>query len=87
MVVSANEHCTAIAPYPEATQSSDSEENSRKAMVIADNLYDNSGRGHGCRRTSQSDQESIMEILQKVIIFAAIVFVIGGVGWFIFLAH
>ena len=56
-------------------------------MVIADNLYDNSGRGHGCRRTSQSDQESIMEILQKVIIFAAIVFVIGGVGWFIFLAH
>jgi len=28
-----------------------------------------------------------MEILQKLIIFAAVTFVVGGVGWFIFLAH
>jgi len=28
-----------------------------------------------------------MDILQKLIIFIALTFVVGGVGWFIFIAH
>jgi len=28
-----------------------------------------------------------MEVLQKIIIAAAVIFVVGGVTWFIFIAH
>jgi hypothetical protein len=54
-------------------------------MVMADNLYDNQISGSFSRRTH--DKEENMDILQKIIISAAVIFVVGGVIWFIFIAH
>jgi hypothetical protein len=56
-----------------------------KPMVMADNLYDNQISGSFSRRTH--DKEENMDILQKIIISAAVIFVVGGVIWFIFIAH
>ena len=57
-------------------------------MVIAADLYDNLDCGaYLIALFNHSDQEKIMEILQKLIIFAAVTFVVGGIGWFIFLSH
>jgi hypothetical protein len=40
-----------------------------------------------CRHLNQADQEKIMDTLQKLIIFAAVTFVVGGISWFVFMSH
>ena len=60
----------------------------QKSVVIAADLYDNLNCcAYLVALFNQSVQEKIMEILQKLIIFAAVTFVVGGIGWFIFLSH
>lgn len=34
-----------------------------------------------------ADKEKSMDVLQKIIIFGAVILVVSGLVWFIFLAH
>jgi len=40
-----------------------------------------------CCESRYADKEKNMEILQKIIIFFAVALVVGGLIWFIFIAH
>lgn len=57
-------------------------------MVMLDDLYDNSDGGDiSVARYILLIKEKSMDTLQKIIIFVTVAFVVGGLGWFIFLAH
>jgi len=42
---------------------------------------------HSCRQAHFADKEKNMDVLQKIVIIVAVVSVVGGLIWFIFIAH